>query len=97
MNHSDITVVMVIDLPQAVLYPADPGLRPIELETWETVPDAGKCHLQRRGHAWIGKASEESKRIFLMNVGPRILRVKKVRQPPARSQIAVAMISKRHF
>src|SRR5262245_36040817 len=97
MNHSDITVVMVIDLPQAVLEPADHGLRPIELEIWETVPDAGKCHLQRRGHAWVGKTGEESKRIFLMDVRPRILRVKKVRQSPARSHVAIAMIGKRHF
>src|SRR5262245_4011877 len=97
MNHSDITVVMVVDLPQTVLEPADHGLCPIELEIRETVPDAGKCHLQRRGHARVGKASEESKRIFLMNVGARILRVKKIRQSPARSHVAVAMIGKRHF
>src|SRR5262249_50799498 len=97
MNHSDITAVMVTALPQAVLEPADHGLRPIELEIRETIPDAGKCHLQRRGHARIGKASEESKRIFLMNVRSRILRVKKVRQSPTRSHVAVAMIGKRHF
>src|SRR6266536_5510869 len=74
INHPDIAVVVVIDLPQAVLEPADHGLRPIKIEIWETVPDTGKRHLQRRGHARVGKASEESKRILLMNVGPGLLR-----------------------
>src|SRR5262245_27063397 len=83
MNNVDIAVVVVIDLPQAVFEPADHGLRPIKLEIWETVPDTGKRQLQRRSQARVGKASEKSKRILLMDVRPGLFRVKKVRLSPA--------------
>src|SRR5262245_9434327 len=45
MDHSDIAFVVIVDLPQAVLEPADHGLRPIKFEIWKTVPDTGKRYL----------------------------------------------------
>src|SRR6266571_6884195 len=69
VDHRHVTFVVVVNLPQPILEPANHRLGPVDLERWKSVPDARECHLRAAEHGIVGEAEEVVQRLGDVNIG----------------------------
>ena len=96
VDHRHVALVVVVDLPQAVLEPSDHGLGPVHLQLREAVPYAGKGHLDGTHHGIVGEAEKVVHGLLDVDVGTGLALVgERGRAALAGSHVAGVVIGQR--